>query len=224
MTRHKLVPDVIQPQKAIESSLADSGEIPLPKEEYAETARHRLILDMIQFQKAIESFLANPGEIPLLKIRKNFLKERRCPLIVGIGSRAHDYHILSTSSPLPSDNFLSSNPAVAALQNKMRQEPKGGTYFLKGGIYFWRFCNVCPLVGQDKRRCNLDEFYSKARARMSFQQKKKKYLDTTLPEYKMVLDEYRVACSKLMSSCIIGLIELSAILSSIIDGEGNKHD
>ena len=217
MTRHKLVPDVIQPQKAIESSLADSGEISLPKEGYAETARHRLILDMIQFQKAIESFLANPGEIPLLKIRKNFLKERRCPLIVGIGSRAHDYHILSASSPLPSDDYLNGNPAVAALQNKMRQEPRGGAYF-------WRFCNVCPLVGQNKRRCNLDEFYSKARARMSFQQKKKKYLDTTLPEYKMVLDEYRVACSKLMSSCIIGLIELSAILSSIIDGEGNKHD
>jgi hypothetical protein len=177
--------------------------------------KDELILSIVQFKKAIESFLADPGEIPLLKIRKDFLKRRKCPLKVGVGgfSRGLYNHTMDSIT-----GYIADNPAVSALRDKIKQKSKSADTY----PYLYSFCDVCPL-GDKNGRCRIDEFHSIARARMALQQEIKSGKAEHTVSHK-ILDGYRSTCSTLMGSCLIGLIELSAILSSIVDGDKNKHD
>ena len=170
-----------------------------------------ILIRMEGFRNAIDAFLTDPGEIPLLKIRKEYLKRNQCPLQVGLGAGTKSWN--NVSNPIMSP-LTDTNPMVKDFHDRMQETLKGGSSY-----YNCNFCSICPVSILNKQRCGIDEYYAKARARMAFQQGLKKNHEKLDSRTKEVLDDHRSGCSDLMSVCLAGFIELSAVLTSILHGE-----
>jgi len=174
-------------------------------------SKEEILVRLEGFRNAIDAFLTDPGEIPLLKIRKEYLKRNHCPLLIGLGTAVRSWGGNPTKITSP---LADSNPMVLDFHNRMQQEVQSG------GSYSCAFCNICPVSVYDKKRCGIDEYYSKARSRMAYQQGLKARQDKPSDsDHKETLANHRNSCSDIMSICIAGFIELSAVITSILHGE-----